>query len=71
LAYLRAQKLKEELAYKASIAKAKATEIEEIRVLRISKVVKEMGHFRKGHDVNFRRWNAKYTIVETVEDEVV
>ena len=62
IAYSQAQKLKKELAQKASLAKAQAIEVEDNRVMRIAGNSREMDSFRKVHDISFRRWNIEQTM---------
>lgn len=62
IAYSQAQKLKKESAQKAGLAKARAIEAEDNRLMRIDKNSREMDSFRKVHDISFRRWKAEQTL---------
>ena len=71
IAYSQAQRLKKELAQKASLAKAQAIEVEDNRVMRIAGNSREMDSFRKLHDISFRRWNVEQTIASAKKLQVV
>ena len=71
IAYSQAQRLKKELAQKASLAKAQAIEVEDNRVMRIAGNSREMDCFRKLHDISFRRWNVEQTMASAKNLQVV